>query len=36
MIDRLREAEARYEEISRLMSTPEVASDPSRLRAARA
>ena len=31
MIDRLREAEARYEEISRLMSTPEVASDPSRL-----
>jgi peptide chain release factor 1 len=31
MIDRLREAEARYEELSRLLSTPEVANDPARL-----
>ncbi len=31
MIDRLREAEARYEEISRLLGTPDVASDPARL-----
>ena len=31
MIDRLVEIEARHEELSRLMSTPEVASDPSRL-----
>ena len=31
MIDRLREAEARYEEISRQLSTPEVATDPGRL-----
>ena len=31
MIDRLAELEARYEEISRQLSTPEVASDPSQL-----
>jgi peptide chain release factor 1 len=31
MIDRLAELEARYEEISRQLATPEVASDPSRL-----
>ena len=31
MIDRLVEIEARHEELSRLMSTPDVASDPSRL-----
>ena len=31
MIDRLAELEARYEEISQQLSTPEVASDPSRL-----
>ncbi|HET9417646.1 MAG TPA: peptide chain release factor 1 [Candidatus Limnocylindria bacterium] len=31
MIDRLAELEARYEEISGLLSTPEAASDPSRL-----
>jgi peptide chain release factor 1 len=31
MIDRLAELEARYEEIGRQLSTPEVASDPSRL-----
>jgi peptide chain release factor 1 len=31
MIDRLAELEARYEEISRQLSTPEIASDPSQL-----
>ena len=31
MIDRLAELEARYEEIAGLLSTPDVASDPSRL-----
>ncbi|HET7685704.1 MAG TPA: peptide chain release factor 1 [Candidatus Limnocylindria bacterium] len=31
MIDRLREAEARHDEISRLLSTPDVARDPGRL-----
>lgn len=31
MIERLREAEARYEEISRQLATPDVASDPARL-----
>jgi peptide chain release factor 1 len=31
MIDRLAELEARYEEISRQLSTPDVASDPSQL-----
>ena len=31
MIERLAELEARYEEISRQLSTPEIASDPSQL-----
>ena len=31
MIDRLSELEGRYEEVGRLLSTPEVASDPGRL-----
>ncbi|HET9877945.1 MAG TPA: peptide chain release factor 1 [Candidatus Limnocylindria bacterium] len=31
MIERLREAEARYEEISRQLGTPDIANDPARL-----
>ena len=31
MIDRLAELEARYEEVSRQMSTPDAASDPAAL-----
>ncbi|MDQ3880147.1 MAG: PCRF domain-containing protein, partial [Chloroflexota bacterium] len=33
MIDRLAELEARYDELSRVLATPDVAADPARLQA---